>query len=323
MSSEARGALLGAEKLDAPKRTVFDLLKPADRERLKKLADVSAEETRRRAEAAEASSNLEKEQKKLSLNDFLKELDGSTASAALKGFMPFSNDEEKLHRYQTFLTLASSHETSGEMDYPSDFSQSARIAEWREFVAAAQIFRPMSSAMASRFTSSTASSKEIGAKTVTGLMDAASLRKANAALNLSKEEEEAQKRQFESKSAAAMGLFGQLTRTTQDWAPERLLCRRFGVNDPWAGRTINPLAPSETKVTKALGQFESKVAPKEEKKQKQQRTEPSDDPFFGVAQDVKERELAIEKEMMKPREDIDFFKAIFGDDDDTLSSDED
>jgi len=37
-------------------------------------------------------------------------------------------------------------------------------------------------------------------------------------------------------AAASLNMFGKFTRTTENWKPEGLLCKRFNVKNPWAGK---------------------------------------------------------------------------------------
>lgn len=39
-------------------------------------------------------------------------------------------------------------------------------------------------------------------------------------------------------AAVAMKIFGKLTRETFEWHPDRLLCKRFNVPDPYPGYTL-------------------------------------------------------------------------------------
>jgi len=69
-------------------------------------------------------------------------------------------------------------------------AEQARFHELMEFSKAAQIYRPLSSSMASRFTSSNEAKKDT---------------------------------QLDSDKAAAMKMYGSLTRTEEKWAPSNLL----------------------------------------------------------------------------------------------------
>jgi G patch domain-containing protein 1 len=86
--------------------------------------------------------------------------------------------------------------------------RAVRQEEAREFAQAARVFRPMSGAMAQRFTpSSAAPSDGSGAEKMVVSGDPA-------------------------EEAARMGMFGAMTRAVREWAPTRLVCKRFGVRPP-------------------------------------------------------------------------------------------
>jgi G patch domain-containing protein 1 len=86
--------------------------------------------------------------------------------------------------------------------------------ELAEFVRAAMVFKPMSSVMASRFTSSSSS------------LPASS--EGNAPM-LSVPTEKPEDPAF---AAAKLNMYGYMTRSTTDFFPTRLLCKRFNVKDP-------------------------------------------------------------------------------------------
>ena len=81
-----------------------------------------------------------------------------------------------------------------------------------EFARASILFRPMSSFISSRFTRGTESSESI---------------------------EKGDKKQEDQipdcEKAAKLGMFGKMTRTTYEWHPSAILCRRFNVPHPYPG----------------------------------------------------------------------------------------
>jgi len=87
--------------------------------------------------------------------------------------------------------------------------------EMSEFVGAARIFKPLTGSMATRFTTSTSSN--IQANMDKGLDSEVLLRRPAA-----KEEDPAE-------AAAKLGMYGPLTRSIIEFAPNRLLCKRFNV----------------------------------------------------------------------------------------------
>jgi len=90
------------------------------------------------------------------------------ASAALKGFMPFTNDPAKQARYVAYLR------SQATPDYPElvppklpGQTSDAYHKELSDYSMSAAIFKPVSGAMASRFT--TAAVVDLGPKAVEGL----------------------------------------------------------------------------------------------------------------------------------------------------------
>lgn len=153
-------------------------------------------------------------------------LEPHIAQAALRGFQPFTTDPVKQARYTAYL------QSQADSDSPSlkpnqnqrsdDFNK-----ELEDYAKAASLFKPMSGAMAGRFTS--AAVIDMGPKVVEGL---------HTPTTAELEEKEAQRQKEEDEKispkahAAKMGMFGPMTRETKPWAPARLLCKRFGVKEP-------------------------------------------------------------------------------------------
>ncbi|KAK4507709.1 hypothetical protein PRZ48_001444 [Zasmidium cellare] len=215
MNAKARAALLGEQQL--PGKSIFDFIKPEARDRLA-AASGKADLPRALGESAPAGFEQSDAEKQRSLWDFVPRLDKQTAAAALQrgltGWMPYAEDEDKRDRYKYFLELSSGLQSN----LPSR-PQSLSLEEWkremREFADAAEIFKPASGYMASRFTSST----NAGPKLASDAPDSAPKQ------TTAKEEDPAEK-------AAKMGMYGPMTRSRQPFYPTRLLCKRFNVKPP-------------------------------------------------------------------------------------------
>lgn len=191
-------------------------------------------------------------------------LDPSVASSALKGFLPFSNDQEKQKRYLDFLK---SNVPGSGIEKPTkgrDQTNDQFQKELEDFVKMARVFKPMSIAMSNRFTSS--SSKEgLGNGKIGNDPDSlGDLPKSGLYQPIFKDEEEEERKKkkrriFEteeeklareekekkelfdeltpSQRAAREGRFGKETRTISQWHPNKLLCKRFNVPDPYPNQT--------------------------------------------------------------------------------------
>jgi G patch domain-containing protein 1 len=155
------------------------------------------------------------------------------ASAALKGFMPFTNDPAKQERYVSYLRSQSTPDCP-ELLPPKLPGQTpeAYHKELSDYSKSAAIFKPVSGAMASRFT--TAAVVELGSKAVEGLHQPT--HEPEPQQDKEEQKKEAQRPDEEVQSskahAARTGMYGALTREIVPWQPSRLLCKRFGVKDP-------------------------------------------------------------------------------------------
>lgn len=112
--------------------------------------------------------------------------------------------------------------------------------EISDYAKAAALFRPISGAMAGRFTS--ASVLDLGPKIVEGLHTPAA--QPEEAVDRMDVEEEKPKEEVKEEDpkvhAARLGMYGAMTREVHPWQPARLLCKRFSVKDP------NPEVPGNT-----------------------------------------------------------------------------
>jgi G patch domain-containing protein 1 len=157
-----------------------------------------------------------------------------TAGAALRGFVPYGDDPHKQDRYRSYISSQTLNTTT-----PQPVLRKGTIEEINnelaDFASSARIFRPMSYAMSSRFTSGSASlavSDMQQAKPGLHVYDA---EKAAAAI---KEKGKPQENVQDNKpltpreQAARDGKYGALTRVEKAFYPTKLVCRRFGVKDP-------------------------------------------------------------------------------------------
>lgn len=227
LDAKSRAALLGEQQL--PGKSVFDFLSTAARDRL---ANASGRSNLPPAlgEGAPAGFQASEAEKRRTLWDLVPQLDQATAEAALQrgtsGWMPYAEDEDKRARYRYFLELRSGMQS----ELPAranNFSTEDWAKELREFAQAAEVFKPISGLMASRFTTSSSTPR-----LATDAPDAT--RTAESA----KDEDPAEK-------AAKMGMYGPLTRSRLPFYPSRLLCKRFNVRPP-ANVTVDPGGEAES-----------------------------------------------------------------------------
>jgi G patch domain-containing protein 1 len=216
LDPKSRASILGEAAL--PGKSVFDFLSAAARERL-----VSASgKTNLPAALGEIPEGyaMTDEERRRDLLAQVPKVDRLTADAALargaSGFMPYGEDESKRNRYRTYLENQAGISPSLP-ERGLGMSRDDWLKELKEFASCAQIFKPMSGLMATRFTSSSTAPK----------LASDSPDSKNSLLNkpVPKPEDPAEQ-------AAKLGMYGPLTRSSQDWYPTRLLCKRFNVKPP-------------------------------------------------------------------------------------------
>jgi len=220
LDPSARAALLGETAL--PGKSIFDFISPAVRD---KLAQASGRVNlpQGRGEAAPEGFRLSEADRQKTLWDLVPRLDPKVAQAALdrgtSGWMPYAEDAAKRSRYRSFLESM----TGQRHDLPERVTGSSTedwTTEMREFSQAAQVFKPISGLMASRFTSS----KVEGPKLASDHSDS-----QDGAGGVSAKEEV---KKDPAEEAASLGMFGPMTRSRIDFFPTRLTCKRFGIKPP-------------------------------------------------------------------------------------------
>ncbi|KAJ4347607.1 hypothetical protein N0V95_005253 [Ascochyta clinopodiicola] len=217
LDAKGRSALLGEKQL--PGKSIFDFIPKDARDRLAGLSGKADLPQGRGESGPEGHVPAAKAQPK-DLWSLVPALDRSTAAAALAkgatGWMPYAEDLQKRARYVGFLELRAGLKD----DLPErrgSISTSDWVKELQEFAHAAQVFKPSTGIMASRFTSS--SSSTMGGST-SASTDETLIRQA------------AKKPEDPAEQAAKMGMYGAMTRTSFPFHPSRLLCKRFNVKPP-------------------------------------------------------------------------------------------
>lgn len=218
LDPKTRASILGEAAL--PGKSVFDFLSPAARDRL--VAASGKSNLPAALGEIPEGYNMTGEERQRDLLAQIPKVDQSTAEAALSrgasGFMPYAEDEAKRTRYRTFLEYqAGLYPTLPEK--PPFVSRDDWLKELREFANCAQIFKPMTGMMATRFTSSTTAPKLAS--------DAPESSTSGSLLS-----KPAPKPEDPAEQAARLGMYGPMTRSSQDWCPTRLLCKRFNVKPP-------------------------------------------------------------------------------------------
>jgi G patch domain-containing protein 1 len=230
LDPKSRAAALGEEAL--PGKSIFDYITPAARDKLAS-ASGRSDLPQAKGEDAPAAYRLSEDDRQKQLWSLVPELGKHVALEALQrgasGWMPYADDSGKRSRYRAFLELrAGIAPTQTLPQRAQGTSKDDWVTELREFAQAAAVFRPITGAMASRFT--TSRSTPSGTATPT---DPAEL--------LTKPEP---KPEDPAEAAAKIGMYGHLTRSVLPFHPTRLLCKRFNVRPP-AGVALDPRADPE------------------------------------------------------------------------------
>jgi len=230
------------------------------------------------------------------------------AHAALRGFQPFTADPTKQSRYVAYLQSQASPDDSVPLIKPFPEQKIEEFnKELEGYAKAALLFKPISGAMAGRFTS--AAVVDHGPKIHEGLHTPSA---EDLAEKEAKEQKEAEERISPKAHAARMGMYGPLTRETKPWQPARLLCKRFGVKDP------NP--PPETPADVAATTGDASAT----SQQPEFSTTPSTDPVLPTRnqgrRDLSNVGLGEDDDQGRDtltykRPTMDVFKAIFASDD--------
>ncbi|PWZ01097.1 DUF1604-domain-containing protein [Testicularia cyperi] len=255
LDSVSRGKLLGEARIPGPPPNIAAFLSEKARERLANASSAQIPSSLARPVASENRSFVD-----------VPPTDAATAKMALQGFMPFGNDLAKQSRYRAYLKsqVDPASELAQRQTLPMGVSRDQLTNELREFAKSAAVFRPMSSAMASRFTSASSSATaQDFASPNPGLWqppprtaassDPTRGRMPAAATGPETSSREAADEQLSiAQQAARMGNFGPLTRKTEDWFPARLLCKRFGLPDPHPGKSTTKADVDEPSISRRL-----------------------------------------------------------------------
>jgi G patch domain-containing protein 1 len=215
-------------------------------------------------------------------------------------------DRERIKRIASSLTGSSSDQS---FSTPTNLkplpgqTKEESAKELEDNAKVASLFKPISGAMASRFTSAvvvdfglhTQSHEDIAAKD---------------AQRLKEEEDKISPKAH----AAKMGMFGPLTRETRPWQPVSRLCKRFGVKAPDLPNMPNEA--SSSKADPSFPQSEQTVSATVEKDHVvpvQKSDGPRDLANVGLGEDETQGQDTLTYE----RPSMDIFKAIFASDDES------
>ncbi|KAF2866834.1 G patch domain-containing protein 1 [Massariosphaeria phaeospora] len=214
LDAKARASLLHETLL--PGKSVFDFISKETRDHIAALTGKTDLPQGLGQSASDGYQAADQAQSK-DLWKFVPVLDKAVAAAALAkgaaGWMPYAENQKKRARYVSFLELKAGLKN----DLPERLdgvSTSVWVKELHEFAHAAEVFKPSSGIMASRFISS-ASTRSSAAE------PGSSLLRQPAAVPEDPAEQ-----------AAKLSMYGAMTRSKLPFHPARLLCKRFDVKSP-------------------------------------------------------------------------------------------
>nr|XP_019003730.1 G patch domain-containing protein 1 [Kwoniella mangroviensis CBS 8507]OCF67191.1 G patch domain-containing protein 1 [Kwoniella mangroviensis CBS 8507] len=350
LTFEQRGAALGEEQRTSKAKSVFEYMSSKDRERLASIASTAAQPPSQSL-SLQAPPEEEEVMAPAATEVDIPPLSPRTASAALKGFIPYGDDLEKQDRYKSYLTSQTYNTTEPDPILKKGTFEEIN-KELRDFSSSARIFRPMSYAMSNRFTSGSSSLAVSDLKQAKPGLHIFDAEKAKLDLELGKpkvaEVVEAKKNLTPREQAAANGMYGKMTRETRNWYPTKLICRRWSVKDPhpegdpnlgkdqkntsngnnaletmrlptndasWESKFIHqPTTPTTSTSTAATSTNEGSGTVGDTEVEKQ----PTNISEVGMANDINQGRDILTYE--KPS--IDIFKAIFASDDEDEDDDE-
>lgn len=315
LDAKSRASLLGETPL--PGKSVFDFIPKDARDRLATLTGNTSLPQGLGQAAPEGQQNSDRAQPK-DLWSFVPILDKTIAAAALAkgatGWMPYSEDLQKRDRYVGFLELR-----AGLKNELPQRSEGMSVSDWakelQEFAHAAQVFKPTTGIMASRFTSSTSSTQAENSGTAS---EDNLLRKPTA-----KPEDPAEQ-------AAKLGMYGPMTRSSFPFHPSRLLCKRFNVKPPadvppssdfdpsdYNSKSKTEEAVSKSAMDKMMHEVLTKGAPALQRPAWMNTSFTSHEPAPMAVPPMEHATVDVESNeaLTQERASEDVFKAIFGDDD--------
>ncbi|XP_040266058.1 G patch domain-containing protein 1 isoform X2 [Bufo bufo] len=219
LDSSQRREILGEAPLQGPS-SVLELLSEKDRERIRdvkqnldeqrlKALKLAQEALKKRFESSAVAEKDNKAQQAL--------LDRRLVPENAEEFRPFDKNPEKQKRYENYIrSLHTGQKDALACCLDSSMTEWERSREREEFMRSAMLYKPTNSHLSSRFTRG---KHDDDSETVEVPRD--------------------QEGDMSDKAAAVkMKMFGKLTRDKFEWHPDRLLCRRFNIPDPYPGSTI-------------------------------------------------------------------------------------
>ncbi|KAK1981955.1 hypothetical protein LZ30DRAFT_749674 [Colletotrichum cereale] len=222
-----RAAVLGESTL--PGKSIFDYMSAASRERL---AAASGKTNLPPAKGEIPPEHAKPSEHRLqdrlqSIPSLAKETAIAAMSRGTGAGGPYANDEAKRARYRLYLQRAAGFDVTS-LAKPQGATNDDYVKEIEEFYECAQLFKPMTGFMATRFTTASTESTVL----------------ANSGSSSDSSVQQLSKPADSAEEAAKIGMYGRMTRLTEDFFPTRLLCKRFNVRPPVHVQLDSNLGPS-------------------------------------------------------------------------------
>ncbi|NWW62115.1 GPTC1 protein, partial [Ifrita kowaldi] len=218
LNAAQRREQLGETELKGLTPSILEYLSEKDRERLKEMKQASEQQTKAKIVSQQSPKNRFQP---ASLEDAAHKwqmlLGGQLANAGSSDFKPFAKNPEKQKRYENFVkSLKKGEKDTLERFLDPNMTEWERGREQEEFFRAAMFYRSSNSTLSSRFT------------------------RAKYEDDVDKVEvPRDQENDIDDKETAVkMKMFGKLTRDKFEWHPDKLLCKRFNVRDPYPDSSV-------------------------------------------------------------------------------------
>ncbi|NXB09497.1 GPTC1 protein, partial [Cnemophilus loriae] len=218
LNAAQRRKQLGETELKGPAPSILEYLSEKDRERLKEVKQASEQQVKAKIASQQSpNSSFQPASPEDAAHNWRMLLGGQLANAGSSDFKPFAKNPEKQKRYENFVrSLKQGEKDTLERFLDPNMTEWERGREQEEFFRAAVFYRSSNSTLSSRFT------------------------RAKYEDDVDKVEvPRDQENDIDDKETAVkMKMFGKLTRDKFEWHPDKLLCKRFNVRDPYPDSSV-------------------------------------------------------------------------------------
>ncbi|NWT82280.1 GPTC1 protein, partial [Lanius ludovicianus] len=213
LNAAQRREQLGETELKGPTPSILEYLSEKDRERVKEMKQASEKQMKAEIVSQQSPKNrFQTASPEDAAHKWQMLLGGQLANAGSSDFKPFAKNPEKQKRYENFVkSLKKGEKDTLERFLDPNMTEWERGREQEEFFRAAMFYRSSNSTLSSRFT------------------------RARYEDDVDKVEvpRDQEKDIDDKETAVKMKMFGNLTRDKFEWHPDKLLCKRFNVRDPY------------------------------------------------------------------------------------------